>query len=124
MIDELRERFHFYDRHHCYELHYNEVYQILADFKMLPKSREEQQGIVSVIERLDTDGSGSFDFDEFQEFFQRLTEQVQMTEREVERQVVLGMGFTEYQLQVLRDVFFSLSPNIQGKIAQIGLVSA
>lgn len=124
MLDELKERFNFYDKQKDSELCYTEVYQILADFKMLPRSREEQQGIFVVIERLDTDGSGSFNFREFQDFFQRLTEQTQTAEREVERQMVLGMGFTESQLQSLQSVFFGLGPNIQGKIPQIGLVSA
>jgi len=123
--DDLLDRFHTYDRHKLGQLHYSDVYQILADFKMLPKSREEQHGIVTVIERLDTDGSGSFDFEEFQDFFQRLTEQVQMTEREQERQMILAMGFTENHLHVLRNTFFSLNPSGQnGKIQQIGLVSA
>jgi len=123
--DDLLDRFHTYDRHKLGQLHYSDVYQILADFKMLPKSREEQHGIVTVIERLDTDGSGSFDFEEFQDFFQRLTEQVQMTEREQERQMILAMGFTENHLHVLRNTFFSLNPSpLNGKIQQIGLVSA
>jgi len=122
--DELLERFTCYDKHRLGALHYSQVYQILADFKMLPKSREEQQSIVSVIERMDTDGSGSFDFDEFNDFFQRLTEQVQMNGREEERQMIFSMGFTELQLQALRNVFFRLNPSALGKIAQIGLVSA
>jgi len=122
--EELQERFHCYDKHKRGELHYNEVYRILADFKMLPKSREEQQSIVSVIERLDVDGSGTFDFEEFQDFFQRLTEQVRMNEREAERQMILAMGFTECHLHALRSVFLSLNPNQDRKIAQLGLVSA
>jgi len=120
--DHLLERFHTYDKHRRGELHFSEVYQILGDFKMLPKSRMEQQAIVSVIERLDTDGSGTFDFEEFQDFFQRLTEKVQHDERAEERRVVLSMGYDEYQLQVLRSAFFNLHPNMNGKIMQLGLV--
>merc|ERR1719329_44296 len=37
--EELVERFHSYDKDKSGQLHYSEVYQILADFKMLPKSR-------------------------------------------------------------------------------------
>jgi hypothetical protein len=125
VLDELLDRFHCYDRKKLGELHYSQVYQILADFKMLPRSPEEQHGIVLVIERLDNDGSGTFNFEEFQDFFQRLTEQVQMTEREAERQMVLAMGFSEHQLHTLRMSYAQLKPNeVTGKILQIGLVSA
>lgn len=120
--DELLERFHNYDKHRRGELHFSEVYQILGDFKMLPKSRMEQQAIVSVIERLDTDGSGTFDFEEFQDFFQRLTEQVQHDERAEERRIIKGLGYDEYQVQVLRKTFLDLHPNLNGKIMQQGLV--
>jgi Ca2+-binding EF-hand superfamily protein len=122
--ENLKERFETYDKLKHGELHFSEVYQILADFKMLPKSREEQQSIVSVIERLDTDGSGTFDFSEFQDLIQRLTEQVRFQAREQERVVILKMGFNELQLQHLRSSFLSMTPNSNGKIYQIGLVPA
>lgn len=38
--------------------------------------------------------------------------------------MILAVGFNEYQLQVLRSTFFSLNPNGEGKIPQIGLVTA
>merc|ERR1719424_1361016 len=77
MSDELSARFNAYDRHHVGELGRTDIFQILEDFKMLPRSREEQEEVVQVIDRLDEDGSGTFNLKEFIEFFQRLTEQVE-----------------------------------------------
>merc|ERR1719253_1059274 len=34
---DLLEKFHSYDKYKLGELHYNDVYQILTDFKMLPR---------------------------------------------------------------------------------------
>jgi Ca2+-binding EF-hand superfamily protein len=122
--ESLYESFHAYDKYKTGQIQYGEMYAILADFEMLPKSREEQAGIVTVMERLDDDGSGTFDFEEFQDFFQRLTEQVQISERESERQMALAMSYTEVQLQALRSIFHGLHPNLDGKVPQMGMMSA
>ena len=38
-----------------------EIYGILEEFGMLPRSKAEQQEVGQVIEQLDRDGSGAFD---------------------------------------------------------------
>jgi len=121
---DLHERFHMQDRYSYGELEMSEIYPILEAFKMLPKSRAEQLSIKTVIERLDTDGSGTLCFSEFEDFFQRLTEHVQYIQREQERSQVMSMGFNEKQLHHLRNMFASLNPSLEGRIGQIGVVSA
>lgn len=121
---ELLSKFRFYDRDHSGTLSKTEIYQILEDFGMLPKSREEQQEIAVVIDRLDLDGSGLFEFSEFQDFFQRLTEQVRLSERDRERKAIVGLGFSEDQLTFLRQLFLLLKPNEDGKVGQTAVVQS
>lgn len=87
-----------------------EIYRVLEDFQMLPRSRAEQQEITTVIDRLDTDGSGTFDATEFQEFFQRLSEYVLQNERRREVQAVRAIGFSEEQVTLLRRRYCQLGP--------------
>jgi len=124
MNQELRMQFLKYDFEKDGILSMNEIYRILDDFSMLPRTPEEQQSIVSVIERLDADGSGTFSFQEFEDFVQRLTEHTNFIKREREHKAVFALGYGELQLQVLRSTFNSCSPNCEGNIRQIGLVSA
>merc|ERR1712151_301373 len=124
MMDELMAKFKFYDRSQTGALGKLEIFQILEDCHMLPKSREEQHEIAMCIERLDADGSGTFDFQEFLDFFQRLTEQVEQGCRKREAKVCKEMGFSDEQILLLRRHFLQLHHNAEGKVAQLEMAHA
>lgn len=120
--DDLRVKFNSVDRNHDGCLPMKEIYQILEDFRMLPRTREEQQDIAEVISTTDRDGSGTFDFNEFADFIQRMTEQVRLTEREREHKAGVALGFNEGQLVALRRIFMHLAPDESGKVGRSQLV--
>eukprot|EP00747_Dinoflagellata_sp_TGD_P104066 gnl/TRDRNA2_/TRDRNA2_169154_c1_seq1.p1 gnl/TRDRNA2_/TRDRNA2_169154_c1~~gnl/TRDRNA2_/TRDRNA2_169154_c1_seq1.p1 ORF type:complete len:770 (+),score=131.17 gnl/TRDRNA2_/TRDRNA2_169154_c1_seq1:133-2310(+) len=124
MEPDLKERFKSYDRDRSGELSMPEIYKILEEFKMLPKNHEEQMNILSVIDRIDVDGSGTLDADEFIDFFQRLTELGQYAEREKERQVGIDLGFDDHGIHDYRTVFNSLKPSQGGKVGRLSVVQA
>eukprot|EP00928_Gymnodinium_smaydae_P015625 TRINITY_DN1578_c0_g2_i1.p1 TRINITY_DN1578_c0_g2~~TRINITY_DN1578_c0_g2_i1.p1 ORF type:complete len:726 (-),score=158.25 TRINITY_DN1578_c0_g2_i1:183-2360(-) len=117
MVNELMNQFSHYDKHKQGELSFPELFVVVEDFQLLPKSREEQEEMLVVLERLDTDGSGTFDFAEFQEFFQRLMEQLQQNEHKRENKAVLELGYDESELLTLRRVFVHM--HTQGRKANV-----
>eukprot|EP00927_Polykrikos_kofoidii_P061024 TRINITY_DN55914_c0_g1_i1.p1 TRINITY_DN55914_c0_g1~~TRINITY_DN55914_c0_g1_i1.p1 ORF type:complete len:791 (+),score=150.38 TRINITY_DN55914_c0_g1_i1:55-2373(+) len=119
VMDDLTWKFKSYDRDRSDSLGMPEICQILEDFGMLPKTRDEQQSIAQVIERFDVDGSGAFDIMEFREFFQRLIEQVQQCERKRENMAVCGVGFSMAQVATLRRTYLTLGPQRNGRVGQL-----
>jgi len=118
MEDTLHEKYAGYDKDGDGSISMSEIYQILGEFRMLPTSKEQQHEIVFVIERLDKDGSGTFDFEEFADFFQKLTEHVRMSERERDRAEVAKFGFTDLHISIMRRVYvqLSLEARLQGVV--------
>jgi len=106
--EQLYEQFLGYDKDMDGHINMTEIYQILGEFDMLPKSKEQQHAIVYVIDKLDTDGSGTFDFEEFQNFFQTLQEHVRMSERERQREAVVKLGFKTEDIAKLCRVYQQL----------------
>jgi len=124
MSKQLEKQFQHYDKKQRGEIRMREIYQILDEFNMLPKTPEEQNEIAVVIERIDTDGSGTFDFKEFQDFFQRLHEQVTIMEREKDRQAALEEGFSDTQVAVLQRLFVSHRAGYTAKAEQMMVLHA
>jgi len=124
MEQELRERFRILDRDRSGELTMREIYSVLSEFHMTPRSIAEQAAIVQVIERIDTDGSGQFCFEEFQEFVQRNGEQTAIGQREADRQLCLKMGFSDRNIQDLWLHFFAAGPAPDGRAGRLAAVQA
>lgn len=122
MQEELRTMFNSYDRSRKGCLSKQDVFSILEEFGMLPRTKEEQEEVGRVIDWLDKDGSGGFDFEEFQEFFLRMTEQVRLAERQKEYQQGLDMGLTSEQFSILRRQFLQIGPNADGTVSQLSVL--
>jgi len=120
-LDDLSAKFKTYDRDKSGELTMNEIFQILEDFQQLPRTRDEQQDISHVIERMDIDGSGTFDFYEFLEFFQRLSEQTNQHARRREVEASRALGFSNAKTAIMRRVFLQLGPDKSGKVPQLDM---
>ncbi|CAJ1345426.1 unnamed protein product [Effrenium voratum] len=100
--EDLTASFRYYDRDGSGQLSKQEIYGILEEFGMLPRTKAEQQEVGQVVEQLDRDGSGSFDLLEFHDFFQMMMEQVRLAERKREGELALSLGFSEERCAYLR----------------------
>lgn len=119
--EDLTASFRYYDRDGSGQLSMHEIYGILEEFEMLPRSKAEQQEVGQVIEQLDRDGSGAFDESEFQDFIQMMIQQGRLTERKNEHEAAMNLNFTEEQFAYLRRIWTSLKPRMDGTITQMNL---
>lgn len=124
MSEELSAKFNAYDRDKSGELNMQEVYQILSEFDMLPKTKLEQREIGRVIEQLDGDGSGSFELSEFHSLWQKMCEHLRYSKRQLEHQAGLDHGISPERLAVLRRNFMDLMPTSDGMVLQITLLQS
>jgi len=121
LSEELTDRFHQYDRSNSGTLVMNEIYQILEEFRMLPRTKEEQYEVGRCIESFDHDGSGTFELGEFHDFFQRMTEQMRFAERQREYAVAVSLGIDDARFAVIRRSFIALKPNMDGNVPLIAV---
>eukprot|EP00930_Biecheleria_cincta_P041806 TRINITY_DN28715_c0_g1_i1.p1 TRINITY_DN28715_c0_g1~~TRINITY_DN28715_c0_g1_i1.p1 ORF type:complete len:797 (-),score=149.93 TRINITY_DN28715_c0_g1_i1:55-2445(-) len=122
MADELAAKFNTYDRDKSGELSMQEVYQILSEFNMLPKTKLEQRELGRVIEQLDADGSGTFELEEFHSLWQKMSEHVRLSKRQLEHQAGLDQGISPERLAILRRNFMDCVPSKGGVVPQITLL--
>jgi len=119
--EDLTASFRHYDRDGSGELSFHEIYGILEEFGMLPRTKVEQHEIGNVIEQLDRDGSGSFELMEFHDFFQMMMEQVRLSERKQEHELSSSLGISDEKFALLRRTWMSLGPRMDGTVPQMGL---
>lgn len=119
--EDLTASFRYYDRDGSGQLSMQEIYGILEEFGMLPRSKAEQQEVGLVIEQLDRDGSGAFDLFEFHDFFQMMIEQGRLTERKNEHEAAISLNFSEENFAYLRRTWMSLKPRMDGTVTQMNL---
>ncbi|CAJ1345425.1 unnamed protein product [Effrenium voratum] len=122
--EDLTASFRYYDRDGSGQLSKQEIYGILEEFGMLPRTKAEQQEVGQVVEQLDRDGSGSFDLLEFHDFFQMMMEQVRLAERKREGELALSLGFSEERCAYLRRTWMSLKPRVDGTVPQMNLAQS
>mmetsp|Transcript_69586 Transcript_69586/g.153530 ORF Transcript_69586/g.153530 Transcript_69586/m.153530 type:complete len:710 (-) Transcript_69586:56-2185(-) len=119
--EDLTASFQYYDRDGSGQLSMQEIYGILEEFEMLPRTKAEQQEVGQVIEQLDRDGSGAFDISEFQDFFQMMIQQGRLSERKNEHDAAVSLNFSDEQFAYLRRTWMSLKPRIDGTVTQMNL---
>mmetsp|Transcript_26389 Transcript_26389/g.47570 ORF Transcript_26389/g.47570 Transcript_26389/m.47570 type:complete len:794 (-) Transcript_26389:184-2565(-) len=117
--EELTDRFNEFDRDKSGELGMVEIYQILEEFKMLPRTKEEQFEVGRCIDTFDRDGSGTFELEEFHDFFQRMTEQMRFAERQREYGIALSLGIDDARYASVRRSFIDMKPDLEGNISLI-----
>jgi len=119
--ESLRQKFLACDKDKSGDVTMREMYTCLEELDMLPHSREEQLLIRRVLEDLDYEGSGSFQFPDFQDFFQRLVEQNQQVDRERVRLAAVGIGFTDQQFQVMLGAYYRMEHDDKGRITRLAV---
>lgn len=122
MAEELSAKFVAYDRDGSGELSMQEVYLVLAEFNMLPKTKLEQRELGRVIEQLDADGSGTFQLSEFHRLWQKMSEHLRFSKRQLEHQAGLDQGVSPERLAILRKNFMDCTPTNEGVVPRIILL--
>jgi Ca2+-binding EF-hand superfamily protein len=121
--EELQDRFNHYARNNRnLVLHKRDIYDILSEFGMTPKTRDEQIKVATIIDRFDEDCTGTFEFDEFRAFYLRLLEQHRFLTSEGEYKVVRRLKMKPWQFAKLRATFISMGPDREGCVSQTELV--
>lgn len=114
--DEQMESFQKFDRDHSGSLTCGEISRLLGDLGLTPVNRIEQEEIANLISSVDEDGSGFIDFEEFQELSQRIDEKLRAFRYEEEIEYAMCLGFTEFQMRDLRQVFSTLDQDASMKL--------
>jgi len=91
-----------------------EISQLLGNFGIQPRSREEQWEIKCLLDEIDVDNSGDLSFEEFATFVQRIRERLNMAARRRHRGLACKLGLEERLLLELRRVFFCLDEEDAG----------
>merc|ERR1712151_379212 len=103
--DEQRRSFEFYDKDKGGDLSVAEISMLLSDLGIAPRNRMEQEELALMIHAADEDGSGTIDFEEFQDLSQRIDEKLKQMRYEKEIDLAMANGFTEFQMRDFRWAF-------------------
>eukprot|EP00401_Gymnodinium_catenatum_P037341 CAMPEP_0117620850 /NCGR_PEP_ID=MMETSP0784-20121206/87338_1 /TAXON_ID=39447 /ORGANISM="" /LENGTH=702 /DNA_ID=CAMNT_0005424771 /DNA_START=17 /DNA_END=2125 /DNA_ORIENTATION=- len=106
--EEQLASFEHYDKDHGGDLSVAEISLLLSDLGIAPRNRQEQEELAMMIHAADEDGSGTIDFEEFQDLSQRIDEKLKQMRYEWEIDFGTGKGFNESQLRDFRLIFDSL----------------
>jgi len=105
---ELHMLFERTDRDRSGQLSQQEVFGLIATLGLSPQCREDQCEMQQLLADIDTDGSGEFDYYEFETLVQRLMDQVRTMENMQERKAAEDLGFKVADFLELREVYFLL----------------
>jgi len=112
----LSELFKLYDRDDSGELNMVEICQVVADYGLTPRCREDQQAIKRLLDEVDADGSGTFEFVEFLQLIQRIEEKMQALQFQREALVAKELDYSPSQILELRDCFHMLDVDGSGAL--------
>jgi len=115
------EQFRTYDDDGSGELGMKEINRILEDFGLLPRSKEEQEQMANCIEHMDADGSGYFDVEEFQDFYQVLVERIEQGERQRILKCARGVGLSHDLVYKLQRHFLQLHVDDYGTVSEVDI---
>eukprot|EP00746_Dinoflagellata_sp_MGD_P007769 gnl/MRDRNA2_/MRDRNA2_115448_c0_seq1.p1 gnl/MRDRNA2_/MRDRNA2_115448_c0~~gnl/MRDRNA2_/MRDRNA2_115448_c0_seq1.p1 ORF type:complete len:828 (-),score=164.11 gnl/MRDRNA2_/MRDRNA2_115448_c0_seq1:46-2412(-) len=113
---ELSQLFKLYDRDLSGELNMVEISAVLSDYGLTPRCREDQEAIKRLLDEIDADGSGTFEFHEFLKLIQRIEERMQALQFQREAVVATSLGYTPAQILELRDCFYMLDVDGSGAL--------
>jgi len=105
---DLEEAFQRYDKDGSGELSKTEAYALFSERGLNPRSRHDQEDIAKLLTEVDSDNSGSIDFEEFQDLVQRLSEKKRLVQHLSESRLGKKIGFSDLQMASLREAFFVL----------------
>lgn len=112
----LSELFKLYDRDDSGELNMVEISQVIADYGLTPRCREDQQAIKRLLDEVDADNSGTFELVEFLQLIQRIEEKMQALQFQREALVAKELDYSPSQILELRDCFHVLDVDGSGAL--------
>eukprot|EP00747_Dinoflagellata_sp_TGD_P102856 gnl/TRDRNA2_/TRDRNA2_168785_c0_seq1.p1 gnl/TRDRNA2_/TRDRNA2_168785_c0~~gnl/TRDRNA2_/TRDRNA2_168785_c0_seq1.p1 ORF type:complete len:451 (-),score=96.17 gnl/TRDRNA2_/TRDRNA2_168785_c0_seq1:24-1376(-) len=102
---EVRKLFSTYDVDRSGSLSMKEIFAILVDLGLQPRTLEQQESIAELIEEVDSDGSGEISADELVHMCQRISERLQRLMRAAEDKICDEHNFSKQDVKELRDAF-------------------
>merc|ERR1712139_309006 len=92
---QLRVDFDRYDTDRSGELDMREVSCLLSDVGLQPRTRQEQDDIVTLLNEADEDGSGTFTLEEFATLVVKVRERLELLTRAKMKRLGTSLGFSE-----------------------------
>jgi len=120
----LMGQFQRYDRDRSGVLNITEISALLLELGLQPRCREDQTELKRLLDEIDTDKTGDFEFAEFEILVQRTRERVAAGKRREQTLIAIELGFEHKKVAELRDVFFNLDSEGAGKLGITQLRSA
>jgi Ca2+-binding EF-hand superfamily protein len=102
---ELKVAYYCYDADNSGLLQVKELLGLFASLGLTPKTREEQQDIRMLLDEVDENGDGEFNFAEFEILVQRVHERLDRMTRKEEETYALEIGLPASRCHELQDVF-------------------
>mmetsp|Transcript_101289 Transcript_101289/g.179993 ORF Transcript_101289/g.179993 Transcript_101289/m.179993 type:complete len:965 (-) Transcript_101289:74-2968(-) len=104
-IERLKGLFEYYDSSKSGRILMKDVTRIFRDLGLTPRSRQEQLEIKQILDEVDEDGDGSFDFKEFSMMVQRCQERLERLVRIDEERYAVSLGLSLPRCRELRKLF-------------------
>lgn len=119
--NELATVFNRYDADRSGELDMREVSILLNDVGLQPRSREDQDGIMLLLQEVDEDGSNTFSLDEFKTLVSRIKERKEKVTRQRQLQYGEFLGHNVEQFKQLLNLFFELDEACTGALGPMDI---
>jgi len=103
--ERLRGLFAYYDSTKSGKIQMKDVTRIFRDLGLTPRSRQEQLEIKQILDEVDEDGDGTFDFKEFSKMVQRCQERLERLVRIDEERYAASLGIANQRCRELRQLF-------------------
>jgi Ca2+-binding EF-hand superfamily protein len=121
--DKQMRSFELYDKDHGGDLCIAEISMLLSDLCIAPKNRSEQEELAAMIHLADEDGSGTINFEEFQNLSQRIDERLKQMRYEQEIDLAMTNGISEMQMRDFRWVFDTLDVDGSDRLSSAEVLS-
>jgi Ca2+-binding EF-hand superfamily protein len=104
---ELQAAFKKYDTDRSGSLQVKEILVLFANLGLTPRTREEQREIRMILDEVDENGDGEFNFQEFEVLVHRTNEHLDRLTRKQEEDYAAEIGLSCKRCRELRDIFQS-----------------
>eukprot|EP00398_MALV-I-01_sp_L67-1_P000169 gene169-918_t len=120
-VEEMQDKFDTYDKDQSGEMEIKEMMSLLKDTGRMPTSKQEQTRIKILIDSIDSDGSGTFDFTEFLQLMRVWLNDEKRRDRAREIEVGAKYGNDEDTVEEFRKVFLEYDEKNSGRIDVRGI---
>merc|ERR1719401_3203553 len=105
MTTVCRDAFQALDTHFNGLLSFAQISAVATQFGLVPRCREEQDMMKRLLENADADGSGSFEFHEFEVVLQLMGERLRAVQCFEEQLFAESLKITRQELSEIRSIY-------------------